>query len=240
MFERFESRNGGLAIEMWRAEDDVASKDGELQDEIWAQLREIPAFEGGDLEVVVHEGVAMLSGTVAAYAAKMTALRLAARVPGIRQVENAIFVLPAPPDRRSDEALLKMVTTALEWDSRVPHTRITAAVLSSHVELTGMVEHADERDAAEETVAHLIGICGVTNRIAVPVRPTRQNALTAARQSIAQALGHEATHVRIAVRDGKVELGGHVRSLAERQGAERAVWRALGDVPLENRIAVEG
>lgn len=239
MFESFDSRTGGLAIEMWRAEDDASTKDDRLQDQIWAKLHQFPVFDGGDLAVVVHDGVASLSGTLPSYGAKMTAARLAAFVPGVKQVDNAIFVVPAPADRRSDDTLLEMVRKALEWDSRVPHGRVSASVLGRHVRLTGTVDHADERDAAEEAVGRLIGICAVTNRIMVPVRAAHSSRLTAARESVAQALGHEAAHVRIAMPDGTVELGGHVRSLALRQAAEHAVWRALGDVALDNRIAVE-
>jgi osmotically-inducible protein OsmY len=100
MFERFDSRGGGLAIEMWRAEDELPDKDSTLRDEIWAKLHQFPAFDGGDLEVVVHEGVASLSGTVGSDADKVTAAGCAVSVPGINQVENAIFVVPAPAGRR--------------------------------------------------------------------------------------------------------------------------------------------
>jgi osmotically-inducible protein OsmY len=88
-------------------------------------------------------------------------------------------------------------------------------------------------------VAGLVGVCGVSSRITVPVRPARPDAVTVARQSVARMLGRKGTRVRVAAQDGAtIELRGRVRSLALRRAAEHAVRRVLGDVALENRIAV--
>lgn len=230
---------GGLALEMWRAEEQLRVQDVRLQEQIWAELR-ARGVRPGSLLVEVAGGVATLSGAVRTYAEKLAAGNAAARVPRLQRIDNLILVEPTPPDAWSDDALLTIVASVLRWDARVPEGRVTVDVLDGHVILTGSVDKDADRTAAEAAVSTLVGVRGVWNRITVPARPAGPQAKAAVRRSLARWLGRDGRRVRVVVRDAAIELHGRVASPAERRAAERAVRQVLGDVRLDCRQLVIG
>jgi osmotically-inducible protein OsmY len=96
------------------------------------------------------------------------------------------------------------------------------------VTLTGEVDWHYQRQAAAACVRHLLGVTGVTERIAL--RPAVQ--ATAVRSDIEAALRRRATSdasgITVTVDGGDVTLSGPVHSWHERNAATHSAWGTPG------------
>jgi len=70
-------------------------------------------------------------------------------------------------DRQGADAVANAVANALHWDFALPRHRIVAQCDGGWVTLTGEVERAYQRSAAEADVRRVNGVRGVTNAITV-------------------------------------------------------------------------
>src|SRR5574341_2265027 len=214
--------SGGWSIELWLSSDDRATQ-AELQRRVWEELRSEALLRSVELRVDVAEDVAVLEGTVDHYLAKAAAERAARRVEGVRGVENRILVRPAAGP--SDSELAAAAARALEWNALLPRGRVTVQVAAGVVTLDGTVGRACERAAAADAVSGFAGVTDVRNRIAV--RPAFPPA--GLQDRVEEVLRHEhARHVRIETLGDRIVLRGRVRSLAQRDCLERAVWAVPG------------
>ncbi|HUK22342.1 MAG TPA: BON domain-containing protein [Gemmatimonadales bacterium] len=86
---------GGMAIEMWRADDGGrAILDRRLQEQVFDAFWREPELRSGGLRVEVHHQVVTLAGRVATDFEKRTAERLAGEIRRVRLVRNHIRVMP--------------------------------------------------------------------------------------------------------------------------------------------------
>ena len=70
-------------------------------------------------------------------------------------------------DRHGADAVADAVANALHWDFALPRHRVVARCDGGWVTLTGEVERAYQRSAAEADVLRVEGVRGVTNAITV-------------------------------------------------------------------------
>jgi osmotically-inducible protein OsmY len=229
------SPSGGSSIELWLAgeEEDVAQI--ELQCRIWEELAaEVPPASA-DLRVEVANRVAVLEGTADHYLVKAAAERAARRVEGVRAVENRIRVRTPAAHVQTDVDLSAAAGRALEWSPLVAGEPVTVRVESGAITLGGEVSRAGARLAAEDVVSRLAGVTDVRNEIVV--RPTTHAAPL--RDRVRDAIRHERVrHVAVELRGGTVVLSGRVRSLAERDNLEHAVWAVPGVAALADDVQV--
>jgi osmotically-inducible protein OsmY len=220
---------GGMSIEMWLAEDDQLAVGSELQSRVFDELSREPALETADLTVGVDARVVTLAGTVRSYPEKLVAERAARRVPGVRGVRNGVAVVLPTDARRTDRQIARAAAWALDSDVLVPRGRVTAASHDGWVELTGVVTHHAERQAAEEAVERLVGVNGVTNLVALepPAVPPEDAAAQVEATLRAHAALH-GDHVRVEAFGATIVLRGRVRSLAERDEAVQIAWGVPG------------
>src|SRR5690606_39059599 len=76
---------------------------------------------------------------------------------------------PSPP-RPTDAAIAEAIELAAIYDPRVEPAEITPWVSGGVVTLTGRVETAKEKQAAEEIAAGTVGVRGVANLLVVQAR----------------------------------------------------------------------
>ena len=80
-------------------------------------------MEASKIGVAAKDGVVTLTGSVASYADKVTAERVAKRVYGVKGVANDIEIKLLGSAERNDTDLAAAALTALKWDASVPTVR---------------------------------------------------------------------------------------------------------------------
>jgi osmotically-inducible protein OsmY len=81
-----------------------------------------------------------------------------------------------------DDAVAEAVANALHWDLALPRDRVAARCDDGWVTLTGQVERAYQRSAAEADVMRVVGVRGVTNTIVIAPPSLEIGPNTASRQ----------------------------------------------------------
>jgi len=143
-----------------------------------------------------------------------------------------------------DARLKDAVLQALRRDPRVNEAEIGVAVEHGVVTLTGRVDSAAEKVAAQEAAHATAGVLDVANdiHVRVPFALGRSDTDLAAdvRSALEKRLGASARLVHSTVYDACVTLAGSVEAPREREDAERAVHRLCGVRRIDNQIVVRG
>ncbi len=217
----------------------ITATDTGLQRAVLAELVWEPSVDASHIGVSVKNGVVTLSGHVESYLEKLQAERAAKRVPGVRGVANELEIKLPDSNKRSDEDIALAAVNALKWNLFVPADQIKITVRQGWITLEGEVKWQFQRNAAEKAVRRLKGVMGVNNYIRIQPRITPievQNRITDAFTRSAEL---DARGIKVEADGDKVILVGRVRSLAEREEAERIAWSAPGVSQVENLIVVE-
>ena len=115
------------------------------------------------VQVVVHDGHVVLTGTVRTLFQRVVAEKALRYVRGIKGLVNRLVVVPAP----SADDIRPRIVRALHHDADVDSRGLNVVVSGSTVTLTGTVRSWHERDSAERAAMHAPGITHVDNLIAV-------------------------------------------------------------------------
>ena len=214
-------------------------QDKSVQEDVIHELDWEPVVRSTEIGVGVKDGIVTLSGVVDSHAAKRAVERAAGRVRGVRAVSSQLEVKPLGPAERTDGDIAWAAANALAWNALVPQERVTVSVTQGWIVLEGAVERRFQKVAAEDAVADLAGVVGVTNLIAVqhavPSPELKEEIETALRRCGDVDSGRIVVEV-----DGDcARLWGCVGSLAQREAAERAAWSAPGLRELSNHLTIE-
>lgn len=202
--------------------------DRQLQEDVMAELAWDPAVESTRVGVEVENGIVTLSGHVASYAEKCAAERAAQRVGGVKAVAVDLDVILPGSTTRTDEEIARNVNAALEWSISVPRNRIKVRVEDGWVTLSGDVDWAYAREAADSCVRSLIGIKGVINNIEISSAASTGDVKMLIEAALQRRAHFDTKSINVSVEDGTVTLSGFVDSLAERNTMEHAAWNAPG------------
>jgi osmotically-inducible protein OsmY len=214
-------------------------QDKAVREDVIREMDWEPVVRSTEIGVGVKDGIVTLSGVVDSHAAKRAVERAAGRVRGVRAVSSQLEVKPVGPAERSGADIAWAAANALAWNALVPEERIAVSVTRGWMVLEGSVERRFQKTAAEDAVADLAGVVGVTNLIAVQAAIPAQ----ALKQEIETALQRcadvNAQRIVVEVDNACVRLWGCVGSLAQREAAERAAWSAPGLRELSNHLTIE-
>jgi osmotically-inducible protein OsmY len=209
-----------------------------MQRDILSSLDWEPGVHAEQIGVTVADGIARLRGSVHSVAEKTAAGRVAGHVYGVRGVANDLLVMPDEKKAKTDAELLAAADNALACDSAVPFRAIETAVSDGWITLTGTVDWQFQRAAAQIAIERLDGVKGVNNFIQLHRRVSPSDVKAQIEAAFKRSAVVDAAHVDVDVRDANVILTGKVRSLAERDEAERAAWNAPGVMLVDNRLDV--
>lgn len=213
--------------------------DSQIQKDVMAQINWEPALNASEIGVAVKEGVVTLSGIVNTYSKKIAAEKAAKKVSGVKAVALDIQVGLSPVFQRTDSEIAETVLNALRLHTAVREDRIKIKVENGLVTLEGDVEWEYQRKAAKDAIEYLPGVRNVFNNITVKPKLTA----TDVEQKISAAFHRSATidseKITVETVGAKVILKGSVRSMAEKEDAEEAVWAAPGVMTVENKLYIE-
>jgi osmotically-inducible protein OsmY len=213
--------------------------DAELRRDVIDQLESNPRFHGGEVGVVVQEGIVTLTGDVPTLAHKRRVEHAVQEVRGVRAVASELAAVSPHTHAGDDREIARAASSALLWDPNVPHEGIHVTVSRGVVTLEGDVDWPFQRDNAVRAVANLTGVERVDNRLHLKDRVVKRDV----RQGIESALQRNASvtarRIRVEIVDNRATLTGTVHSVAEKHAAERAAWGVPGVVGVENRLLVE-
>jgi osmotically-inducible protein OsmY len=218
----------------------VVKSDAQIHQEVLRELRWDSRVDETEVGVEVDQGVVTLTGTVESYAKKLAAKEAAHRVAGVMDVADDIRVkMPGNLDR-TDTEIAQAVRHVLAWNVMVPDTRITSTVTDGWVTLEGSVDRLRERDDAERAVRYLLGVRGVTNKLAVrPSTVKAERVREVIEDALERSTAHEVKHIQVQVSDGAVTLTGRVRSYAEKRAVMGAVSHAPGVHTVTDHLRIE-
>lgn len=211
--------------------------DMELRQAIAAELTWEPSIRSPEIGVAVKDGVVTLSGTVNTYAQKFATERAVERVTGIRAIAEDLQVVSTGEYNKTDADIARAAANALLWDVEVPTDRVKPIVRNGWVTLEGEVEWFFQKTSAERAVRNLAGVKGIVSRI--EIKPPAANSAQV-KADIESALRRsavlDAKEIHVESSGGTVTLRGTVRSLAERDDAERAAWNAPGVARVKDEL----
>ena len=187
--------------------------------------------------ITVDCGVVHLTGSAETYSQKLAIERAASRVIGVKEVRDYLDVRLRDDDRRDDGQIERAATAVLRWDARVPDG-VRAAVTDGVVRLDGVVERFAHREAAEEAVRNLVGVCDVVNEIRLAPARSSPHLASEVAAAIRRRFAYACRFLAVSVDEGVVRLSGVVSTFALLNDVERAVRSVPGVKRIENQLLV--
>ena len=214
------------------------SGDMQLKKHVEDELSWEPSVNAAAIGVAVKDAIVILSGHVTSFAEKRAAEQAVMRIHGVKALANELEVKFPVDRRRTDEDIAGAAASALTWNASIPKERIKIQVSHGLVTLEGSVDWQYQRMAAELAVENLVGVQGVRNLVTVTSAPVRAEVKSQIEAALKRNAEVQSQHISVAVQGNKVILTGKVESLAKRNAAERAAWKASGVNWVENNIQV--
>lgn len=210
--------------------------DLQLQQRVIDELEFEPSVNAAHIGVSARDGVVTLAGRVESFGEKLAAERAARRVKGVKAVAQELIV-HLPADRKTaDDEIAARAVSLLDWDSVVPHGRVTVTVERGIVTLAGTVEWQYQRSEAEQDILKLSGVQAIVNKIVVQPRVSTEDIHAKIRAALERNAVIEAGNITVNVSGSKVSLSGTVDAWTEREAIERAAWSAPGVTQVEDHI----
>lgn len=213
--------------------------DSEIQKDVMAQLNWEPILNASEIGVGVKNGIVTLSGIVDTYTKKMMAEKAAKKVSGVKALALDIQVGVSPIFKKIDSEIAETVLNALRLHTAVQEDRIKIKVEDGVVTLEGDVEWGYQRKAVKDSIENLPGVRDVLNYIIVKPKAVASDLEQKIGAAFRRSATIDAEKVRVEIIGSKAILKGTVRSMAEKEDAEDAVWAAPGILTVENKLYIE-
>jgi osmotically-inducible protein OsmY len=212
--------------------------DGELRDDVMAELKWEPRVTSADVGVIVKNGVVTLIGSMDSYGEKLATEQAVQRVSGVMAVADELEVRIPGSSARTDADIAAAVANVLKSNHSVPNDRIKVVVERGWVALDGDVEWHFQRSSAVEAVHALRGVKGVLNHISVKPRVSPEDIKRKIEAAFERSAQIDAQKITVSANQGKVTLFGSVCSYAQRDQAATTAWSAPGVWDVVNHIVV--
>lgn len=214
--------------------------DERLREAVVSEIESDPEIaEKRHISVTALNGAVTLRGHVSSYHEKHEAVRAAERVSAVRAVADVIEVREPTSHERGDDEIAEEVANRRGRCAQSPDS-VGVQVRDGRVLLHGHVESEAQRDAAESAARQLTGVRAVDNLI--EVRSSSESATDEVerlvREAIARVSDVSVGYIQITLKDGTVQLRGHLPSLAALDAALKAAGQPPNVTAVESEIVV--
>jgi osmotically-inducible protein OsmY len=141
--------------------------DTQLERDVLDELEADPKIIAAHIGVMVSAGIVVLTGHVDTLADKLAAETAVNRVKGVKGIAEGIEIRRSTIENQTDEQIAIGAINNLSWTSLVPRDAVKVKVETGWITLSGNVQSAAQKDAAEQIVHQLYGVTGVTNHISL-------------------------------------------------------------------------
>lgn len=198
-------------------------------------------IDASQVEVEVDDGKVELSGTVGSFRERREAELDAWSVLGVRNVENDLKVdLTEGFSYPSDEELKDRVNNTLSWDFAIDSSNIELSVENGWVTIEGTVDSFWKIAYTENEVSKVLGVVGITNKLAAAPKKRVSDDLIA--KDIMDAIERKALilpeEIDLMVKDNVVTLNGNVSSWSAWREAYDAAENTLGVINVIDNIKI--
>lgn len=202
--------------------------DHALRQDVIDELAWEPSVNDTAIGVEVVDGVVTLTGHLGSFAEKKAAERAVQRVAGVRAIAEEIDVKLPISSKRTDADIARTAVTALEWNASIPAGKVHLKVEDGWITLTGEVEHAYQRAAAEQAVRGLMGLIGVSNQITLAPALQPKDVKVRIEAALQRRAHMDTQSINVTVNGDQIVLSGNVHSFGERVAALEAAHDAPG------------
>jgi osmotically-inducible protein OsmY len=213
--------------------------DTEIKTDVLSELKYDPSLKVTEIGVLVTDGVVTLNGYTTSFDEKLAAVHAVKRVAGVVAIADDIELHIPDANHRTDGEIAAAAAHKITWATTIPTGTVQITVRNGWIILEGEVEWWYQKNAAETVMKSIAGVHGVSNSIAI--KPTDK--IPAVGMDIEAAIDRnamlDASKIRAEIIGSKVILHGTVRTLAQREEAERIAWAAQGVFSVEDHLAVK-
>lgn len=213
-------------------------QDTHIRDDVQREIFYTCGFNPACVGVSVEEGIVTLTGTLKSYEQKMAALRAAARIPHVRAIACKLEMPLPGPVTPSDGALARGAANLLACKVPLARDRVRIVAENGWITLQGTVETQEQKESAAQVLRELADLKGVDNLIAVGPALDADVIKDQIEADLARNASIEDRNILVEVNHDRVVLHGEVRSISEREEAERVAWAAAGVSDVANHILV--
>ncbi len=215
-----------------------SAADASLARDVRAALSWEPCLGSSSIAVTADQGTVSMHGSVESLMNKFAAIDTARRVKGVTKVSAALSVLLPSSKCSSDENILDAANATLSWDvSLAPH-RIKVALDRGWITLSGEVARQYQKQAAEQDVAQLNGVLGVTNAIAITPTVDVIGITDAIMRALHRSWSFDPKTVVVSAQGGNIRLTGQVRSPGEKDLVLATAWATPGVCAVQDELSI--
>ncbi|MHB9037388.1 MAG: BON domain-containing protein [Armatimonadota bacterium] len=141
-----------------------------------------------------------------------------------------------------DREMEELVTVALRMDSRIDLSEISVRVDDGVVYLSGTVDSAAEKNAAQEDLQATTGVGQIVDQLALRnyIERSDEELRHSVKQFLIRDIDVDAQPIEVEARGGVVTLTGRVASYAQKTEAECVAWWIPGVTDVISRLEVDG
>jgi osmotically-inducible protein OsmY len=208
-----------------------------LEFDVKDELEWDPQLDATRIVVKADSGTVMLTGSVPSLDQVDRASIDAARVGGVKGIDNELLV-GLTGDAITDGEIAVCAQAALDADKIVPKGSATVDVLEGYVTLTGQMRHHFQRQAAEHAVRGVDGVLGITDNIALSSDPMPGDVADRINKAFKRNAIIDDTSITVSNVGSTVYLDGTADTWTAREEAESTAWEAPGVQNVIDRVTV--
>jgi osmotically-inducible protein OsmY len=212
--------------------------DDQIASDVAEELRWSAEVKHLNITSTVDDGIVTLTGSVPGQSDKYLAECAAKRVAGVTAIANDIQVSAPTAKLRSDTLIAHDAIEAIRADLPRLAEHLQIVVRDGHLTLDGSVEWQWQRQRLESTVRAIEGVAVVENLLVIRPRVMADVIKRSIESAFRRSAEVDAARLTVEACDSEVILRGAVRSVYDKNEAQRTAWSAPGVTRVINEITV--